>query len=199
MARGPHYDWAQAGGDVALLVALREARQRIVDRLVECATNREVFERLVGAQRDVIFLIAEFFYAIRAMDIASSNAIEAFIDNHNKQIQKRLDTEFAGKVGGLADRLRGGKFGPGAIRMIRLTLAQAGRLELSQSDIARFLVEVMSDETCRRVLSGLCEAGLLERRTEEINKAVMIWSDGTLEGAFGRHLSEIRSIITSPP
>ncbi len=197
MAKKARYDWAQAGRDVALLVALREARQRVLDRLAEGAANREAFERLIGAQRDIIFLVAEFFYALRAMNISSSKAIEAFIDNHNQQIEKRLETEFKGKVGGLPDRLRAGKFGPGAVRMIQFTLAQTGRLELSQSDIARFLVEVMSDETCRRVLAGLCEAGLLERRTEEINKAVMIWSDGTLEGAFGLHLAEIRSIVTS--
>lgn len=188
------YDWAEAGQDVAMLVALREARQRVVWHLGECVADTEAFARLVGAQRDVVFMIAEFFYALRAMNISTPEALAAFIDSHNRHLDQRLDNEFKGKRGGLADRLREGRFGPSAVRMLQLTLGQQGRLELSQSDVARFLVEVMSDETCRKVLASLCEIGLLQTRREEINRAVMVWSDGTLEAAFGRHLAEIRSI-----
>jgi hypothetical protein len=191
------YDWAEAGQDVALLVALREARQRMLVRLGECAVNTEPLERLVNSQRDAVFLLAEFFFALRAMDISSSATIATFIDNHNRHMERRLQTEFRNKAGGFAERLKEGRFGPGAIRMIQMTLSAQGRLELSQSDIARFLVEVMSDETCRKVLTGLCEAGLLSMRREEINHAVMVWSEGTLESAFGQHLSEIRSIVAS--
>jgi hypothetical protein len=197
MAKTVQYNWAQASNDVALLLALREARQRVIAELADCANDAELFGRLVGAQRDIIFLVAEFFYALRAMDITTPAAIAAFIEGHNKHIDDRLETEFKNKVGGYADRLREGKFGPGAIRMIQVTLAQQGRVELSQSDVGRFLVEVMSDETCRKVLAGLCDAGLLSTRREELNRAVMVWSDGVLEAAFGRHLAEIRAIVAS--
>jgi len=197
MTKTVPYDWAQARQDVALLLALREARQRVVEQLAECAENADAFARLVASQRDVVFLVAEFFYALRAMKISSPETVAAFIESHNRHIDERLQSEFKNKVGGLADRLKEGRFGAGAIRMVQLTLAQHGRLELSQSDVARFLVEVMSDETCRKVLTGLCEAGLLRTRREEINRAVMIWSDGVLEAAFGRHLAEMRSIVTS--
>jgi hypothetical protein len=191
------YDWTQAGQDVALLLALREARQRVLTRLVECSEDADALGRLVNSQRDMVFLIAEFFYALRAMNISSGEAVASFIDNHNRHIETRLQTEFRDKVGGFADRLKEGKFGRGAVRMIEMTLIAQRRLELSQSDIARFLVEVMSDETCRRVLAGLCDAGLLKTRKEEINRAVMIWSEGVLEAAFGQHLAEIRQIVAS--
>lgn len=197
MAKTVNYDWAQADRDFTLLLALREARQRVVSQLAECAENPDAFERLVNAQRDVVFLIAEFFYALRAMDISSPAAIGAFIDSHNRHIDERLQTEFKDKVGGFADRLKDGKFGAGAIRMLQVTRAQQGRLELSQSDIGRFLVEVMSDETCRKVLAGLCDSGLLRTRREELNRSVMVWSEGVIEAAFGQHLAEIRSIVGS--
>ena len=51
MAETTRYDWAQAGRDVALLVALREARQRVLDRLADCATYRAAFERLDCCRR----------------------------------------------------------------------------------------------------------------------------------------------------
>jgi hypothetical protein len=192
------YDWSGARHDVALLVAIREARQRTMDRLAGCASDLQAFERLISAQRDLVFLIAEFFYALKAMDISSPDKVIAFIEKHNQHIDRRCNTEFTGKVGGLADRLRQSKFGPAAIRMIQLSLKDRGRLVLSQSDIARFLVEVMSDESCRRVISGLCEAGLLVRQEEKANKAILVWSErGVLEAAFGRHLAELRFIVAS--
>ena len=192
------YDWSGAHHDVALLVAIREARERAIDRLAGWATDLQAFERLISVQRDLVFLIAEFFYALKAMDISSSDKVIAFIENHNQHIDRLCNTEFRGKVGGRADRLRQSKFGPAAIRMIQLSLKDRGRLVLSQSDIARFLVEVMSDESCRRVISGLCEAGLLVREEERANKAILVWSErGVLEAAFGRHLAELRLIVAS--
>ena len=198
MAKTVRYDWAQAGRDIALLVALREARQRVLDRLAGLATDRAAFERLAAAQRDLVFLVAEFFYALRALGIASPEGVAAFIAQHNAQIEKRLEGELKARVGGFADRLKEGRFGPGAVRMIQVNLAQQGRLELSRSDIARFLVEVMSDETCRKVLTGLTQAGLLKSRREELNRSIMVWSEGALEEAFGQHLAEIRAIVMAP-
>lgn len=197
------YDWAQSAPDVALMVALREARQRFVARLAAIAENREAFDRLIGTQRDLVFIVAEFYFALRAMKISSAGAIKAFIDNHNRHIRARLEAEFRKPdgsylVGGLADRLKQGIFGPAAIRMIEITLSEQRQLKLSQSDLARFLVEVMSDETARKVLSALCDAGLLAREREPVNNAVLIWSENeVLETAFGQHLAEIRSLAAS--
>jgi len=197
MAKEVRYDWAQAGRDVALLLALREARQRVLAALAEAAEDGEAFARLVQAQRDMVLLVAEFFFALKAMEIAAPAALAAFVASHNRHLDQRIEGEFKNKAGGLADRLREGKFGAGAIRMIELTRAEQGRIELSQSDIARFLVEVMSDETCRKVLAGLAEAGLLKTRREPINRAVMVWSEGVLEAAFGRHLADLRAIVAA--
>ena len=124
------YDWSGARHDVALLVAIREARQRTMDRLAGCATDLQAFERLISAQRDLVFLVAEFFYALKAMDISSPEKVIAFIEKHNQHIDRRCNTEFRGKVGGLADRLRQSKFGPAEWCILRLINGDLYSIEL---------------------------------------------------------------------
>lgn len=65
---------------------------------------------------------------------------------------------------------------------------------LDQSNLARFLVTLMSTETCRKVVVACAAAGFLERERSPYG-AMLVRSVGTLERLFAGGLRELRCRI----
>jgi hypothetical protein len=62
---------------------------------------------------------------------------------------------------------------------------------IDQSDLARLLVTVMSTETCRKLVVAAESAGFLKRSRSPFG-AILVVSQGVLEGIYGRTLREAR-------
>ena len=74
---------------------------------------------------------------------------------------------------------------------------RTGDAAIDQSDLSRFLVEVMAPETCRQTAVMLTEAGYLERRRTPY-QSILVRSPGTLERIFARGLRRIRTALARP-
>ena len=65
-----------------------------------------------------------------------------------------------------------------------------------QSDLARLLVTLMSQETCRSTDVAFDKAGFLARSKSPF-KSILVQSSGRLEDVFARHLRRLRQAVTS--
>ena len=72
----------------------------------------------------------------------------------------------------------------------------ANGVRLSQSDLARFVIEYMSPETCRTVVKVLAEAGYLHLTNSPFG-AVLVASNGRLEEIYGEHIRSLRRALES--
>ena len=74
------------------------------------------------------------------------------------------------------------------------TRSRTGDAAIDQSDLSRFLIEVMSPETSRKTAVILTEAGYLERRRSPY-QSVLVRSTGALEHVFARSLRHVRTAL----
>ncbi|CBS90937.1 hypothetical protein [Azospirillum lipoferum] len=190
-----NYDWSNAKLDVALDIGLRQARTEFFEILARHTPNKEWFDETIDKYREHVILISEFLFVLRALGADQHDYFLELIKLHNLRITNILaSSEHEGKSGGRTDALRGGLFPEAVIAKISMALSQGG-FELSQSDMARFLVDVMSAETCRKTLDGLSKCGLLEVIVRPYDKARVIRSPGILENCFGLYMTAIRQIM----
>ena len=88
-------------------------------------------------------------------------------------------------------RVRKGMFSPESIPKL-VENYRSGNGAIDQSDLSRLLIEVMSPETCRKMVVMLTEAGYLERWRSPY-QSVLVRSTGALERIFARSLRHLRS------
>jgi len=69
---------------------------------------------------------------------------------------------------------------------------------LDQSNLARFLVALMSVETCRKVIIACSQAGFLVRDRSPYG-TILVRSVGTLERLFAHNLRDLRRRIEKGP
>ncbi|MEO1773963.1 MAG: hypothetical protein AAFS07_03335 [Pseudomonadota bacterium] len=192
----------QISPELACLSAMRTARRQFFERVVDRAHTHAPDSRRDGDDlaRDYVALlrndgtaqIAEFYFAIREVGLNNGERFVEYVKNHNRSIAEyEADPAKRAPLGLSPQRLESAKFNEQQINFIR-EMSPPGRLLLDQSALGRLLVETMAPETCRKLVVALADAGLLHRSKVG---AIVVWSDGTLEGLYREHMSQIVAVL----
>ena len=177
--------------DIHLFEQMSFAKANFFDSLV---TGR-------GAESDVnprdlrqetIYQIAEFYYLLKVFGIDGPLELRSFGETHSEKIEElRRDTEEQERLGIFPQRLEDSLFDTEE-KLDRLVAHSVeGSIRMSQSDIARFLIEYMSPETCRNGIKTLANAGYLNLSKSPFG-SILVLSTGTLEQAFAKHIRLLR-------
>jgi hypothetical protein len=180
--------------DIKLFEEMFSAKARFFDQIVEGRdANSEVEVR--DLRQENIYEIAEFYYLLKMFKIDTPSKLRKFGESHNSNIVELLQNKHElDKLGVQPQRLREAMFD---------TVEKLDRLEancgdktiwMSQSDLARFLVEYMSFESCRRSIKILSDAGYLTLSKSPFG-SILVSSNAKLETIFGRYIRSFRNGI----
>ncbi|MBB6487063.1 hypothetical protein GGD46_004363 [Rhizobium lusitanum] len=138
--------------------------------------------------------MAEFLYSLRVFGISTVEDIERFADLHNDYVVSLTrDAAKLERLGLTQERALGSMFTSDTKpRLIQNWSERPGAID--QSNLARFLVAVMSSETCRKILIDFELAGFVERKRSPYG-TVIIWSTGRIENIFGLMLRNLRQAV----
>jgi hypothetical protein len=180
--------------EVAADLAFMETLRRMKARFQAEVLARAKLDDAAGAislRQESFFQLAEFLFAFRMYGIDSSDKLERFADLHNRYLlDVREDRERMRRYGLTPERIENALFTGENLRKLLANFAQPNA-SIDQSDLARFLVTVMSTETCRKLVLAGEEAGFLERVRSPFG-AMLVRSNGTIEDVYGIVLREAR-------
>jgi hypothetical protein len=179
--------------DLELLEVLRWGRKEFADRLCEESRGRKA-ETLDVLRSEAAYQIAEFFYLLKARGIQAEGDVRKLAELHNQYIVNL--TKDAGKMRRLGlklERLLDAIFTADTMPRL-LQNWRDNRGAIDQSNLARFLVSVMSTETCRKLVVAFADAGLLERERTAFG-TIIVSSTGVMERTFGNCIREMRRRI----
>ncbi len=180
--------------DISLFEEMFSAKARFFDEMVE---NREPGSMVAVAdlRQETIYEIAQFYYFLKVFGFDSAEKLRTFALSHNRNIEDLLENdEEQALLGVLKTRLKEALFDSDEMLDRLEANCGAGPIKLSQSDLARFLVEHMSSETCRAGVKVLGDAGYL-RLSKSPFGAILILSNGTMEEVFGGYIRSFRRVI----
>ncbi len=180
--------------DLAFMETLRVMKARFQTAIIAAAATDDP-SILVSLRQESLYQLAEFLFALRGYGIDSAERIEQLASLHNDHLLSiRDDRERLRRFGLTVDRLENALFTGDVMRKLVANFADgSGRID--QSDLARFLVTVMSTETCRKLVLACEKAGFLERSRSPYG-AVLVQSNGTLEDLYASTLREARHAAT---
>ncbi len=186
-------DEAEVEADLMLLEHLKSGRKDFVDAL--CAASGSQTEDVLSVLRmESTYMIAEFFYLIRAHGIETAEQLQQLAELHNRYISELTeDKERATRFGLSTDRLLDAIFtGDTMPRLIQQWAERPGALD--QSNLARFVVTLMSAESCRKIVVACEQAGFLQRERTRAG-ATVVMSSGVMEDIFSRYVRGLRQAI----
>ena len=189
---------AELDADLALFEEMFSAKAEFFDELVE--SRREGSTNEVSELRqETIYAIAHFFYLLKVFGIDGPDKLRDFAFAHNQNMAElREDEKERIKLGIQPQRLESAFFNTDDnLDRLRLNCGARG-IRLSQSDLARFLVEYMSAETCRSAVAVLHDAGYLKRSRSAFG-SVLISSNGMLEEIFAGYIRSFRLALNKQP
>lgn len=189
----PFANEAEVELDLILLEHLKSGRKAFVEEL--CSASRQQTEEVLSVLRmESTTMIAEFFYLIRAHEIATAEQLQRLAELHNHYISELIkDKERATRLGLSTDRLLDAIFtGDTMPRLIQQWTERPGALD--QSNLARFLVTLMSAESCRKIVVACEQAGFLQRERTRAG-ATVVMSSGVMEEIFARSVRGLRQAI----
>ena len=181
--------------DLELLESLRWFDKVLIDRLCEASATKE--EELLSTLRiEATRQLSEFFYVLNARGIHTEAQIAVLAEIHNDYIVAlSKDAAKMQRLGLRADRLLQAMFTADTLpRLLQNWRDKPGSID--QSNLARFLVTVMSTETCRKVVVACEKAGFIAREKTAYG-TVLISSTGSLEKIFGQSLREFRQNVVT--
>jgi hypothetical protein len=179
--------------DLALLESLRWSRMVFVERI--CAESANQDESVLSMLRlEPTYQLAEFYYLLGARRLATEEHIQMLADAHNQYIvELTKDQDKMDRLGLSPERALDAMFtGDTLPRLLHNWRERPGSID--QSNLARFLVAVMSTETCRKVLVACERGGFLERERTPYG-TMLVTSRGVLERIFGSCLRDLRARI----
>lgn len=186
----------ETAADLAFMETLRRMKARFQTEVLACA---KLDDPAVGVslRQESFFQLAEFLFAFRMYGIDSSEKLERFADLHNRYLlEVRDDRDRMRRYGLTPERIESALFTGDNLRKLLTNFAQP-TASIDQSDLARFLVTVMSTETCRKLVLAGEEAGFLERIRSPFG-AMLVRSNGTIETVYGAVLREARLEAVGP-
>ena len=186
-------DRAALEADLDLHEGFLWAKVALSDRLVSASASRDP-DLLDSLRIESMYQFCEFFYLLRARNIESAEMIELLADIHNQHlVDLSKDKTKLKRLGIRMERLLDAIFtGDTMQRLVETWREQPGRLD--QSNLARFLVLVMSTETCRKLAVAASEAGFLTR-TRSAFGSVLVTTTGVMEQIFGGVMRDLRTKI----
>ena len=143
---------------------------------------------------EAMYEFAEYFYLLRARDLLGVDRIDALADAHNAHmVALSRDRTKMRRLGLRQERIVDAMFTADTLpRLIETWRDAPGTFD--QSNLARFLVTVMSTETCRKLAVACAAAGFLERSKSAFG-TMLVRSTGVMEQVFGATLREARQRI----
>jgi len=180
--------------DLSFMETLRAMKARF-QLLVVGASATDDSGVLLALRQESLFQLAEFLFALQSYGIDSSGKIETLASLHNDHLLSiRDDRERMRRFGLSIDRLESALFTGDNLRKLvaNFTMPTAA---IDQSDLARFLVTVMSSETCRKLVLASEKAGFVSRARSPFG-AVLVHTNGTLEEIYGTVLREARHAVS---
>jgi hypothetical protein len=182
---------AELTADLAFMETLRVMKARFQSTVVAAAKTDDPLA-MTSLRQDSLYQLAEFLFALRSYRIDDAPRLEQLATLHNDHlISIRDDRERMRRYGLTVDRLENALFTGDVLRKMVSNFASGERC-IDQSDLARFLVTVMSTETCRKLVLACEKAGFLERARSPYG-AVLVRSNGTLEDIYASNLREARN------
>jgi hypothetical protein len=183
-------DGGELEPDLVLLENLRLARKEFVDQV--CAASGSEDEDVLATLRlEATHQLAEFLYLLRARGIETEDQVRMLAELHNEYIVALTkDQAKLARLGLNRDRLLDAIFTADTLPRLLLNWKEKPGT-LDQSNLARFLVALMSSETCRKVLVACAQAGFLVRERSPYG-TVFVSSLGTLERLFAQSLRNLR-------
>ena len=176
--------------DLRFLEALRQAKKEFFDEIAERSNARDDGS-LAKLLQESVYQISEFFYLLDAFGVDSEKKIRNYAELHNRHMTTLLEDELKMRRLGLRkDRVSWAMFSDENIMKVVANHAQKPPA-FDQSDLARLLVQLMSQETCRATVVALADAGFLIR-SRSAYQSVLVQSNGSLECIFAGQLRRLR-------
>jgi hypothetical protein len=183
-------DLGELALDLQFVETLRRMKARFQSELLAASSSADP-DVLLSLRQESFFQLAEFLFALKTYGIDTSEKLDRFADLHNQHlISIRDDRDRMRRYGLTPERIEAALFTGDNLRKL---LANFGgdRPAIDQSDLARFLVTVMSTETCRKLLLAAEKSGFVERTRSPFG-AVLIYSHGAIEKIYGSVIREAR-------
>lgn len=185
---------AEMAADLAFMETLRVMKARFQSAVIAAAKTDDTAV-LAGLRQESLYQLAEFLFALRGYGIDDAPKLEQLASLHNDHLLAiRDDTARLRRFGLTVDRLESALFTGDVLRKLVANFTEAVG-SIDQSDLARFLVTVMSTETCRKLLLSCERAGFLTRLRSPYG-AVVVQSNGILEDIYASTLREARHAAT---
>jgi hypothetical protein len=145
-------------------------------------------------RQESLMQLAEFLFALNSHGLDNQQGILSLARLHNDHlVGLRADKSRMRQFGLTEERIEAALFtSDNTVKLLANFVAQDGGFD--QSDLARFLVTVMSAETCRKLVVACEKAGFVTRLRSPYG-AVLVRSSGLLEEIFGRALREARHVV----
>ncbi len=187
---------AEIEADISLFEEMFSAKALFFDEMVENREPDSVAD-VADLRQETIYEIAQFFYFMKVFGIDCAENLRIFALSHNANIKDLLEnSDEQDRLGVPKKRLQDALFDSDEMLDRLETICGPGPVKLSQSDLARFLVEHMSSETCRAGVKVLGDAGYLQFSKSPFG-AVLIQSNGTMEQIFGGYVRSFRKNIAN--
>ena len=181
--------------DLYLLERMRYSRAQLNETICTASLSQEsnVIESL---RLESSYHLCEFFFLLKANGFYETDDIQMLADMHNRYLADILkDPVRMQRMNVSSDRLLQAIFtGDTMPRLLEVWRNNRGSLD--QSNLARFLVTIMSTETCRKLVVAFTTAGFLER-SRTAHGTVVIRSNGQIEEIFGASIRQLRLDLKS--
>lgn len=183
-------DRRKMAADLRLLEGMRQAQKEFESRICAASCSQEP-EVTAVLRLSPIYHFAEFFYLLRAQGIETVDQVRGLAELHNSYIADLTrDTAKMRRFGLNQDRLLDAIFTSDTMpRLLQQWRDAPGSLD--QSNLARFLVNIMSTETCRKLVVASAAAGFLSRDRTPFG-TIVVRSTGVMEQVFGGCVRGIR-------
>ena len=180
----------EVAADLAFMETLRRMKARFQSEVLAACQSDDPSVTM-SLRQESFFQLAEFFFALQTYGIDSEEKLDRFADLHNRYLLEiRSDPERMRRYGLTPDRIDSALFTGENLRKLLANFSATGAA-IDQSDLARFLVTVMSTETCRKLVLAAEKAGFVERARSPFG-AVLVSTKGIIEKIYGAVLREAR-------
>ncbi len=181
--------------DLYLLERMRYSRAQLNETI--CSASLSQASNVIETLRlESSYHLCEFFFLLKANGFYETDDIRMLADMHNRYLADILkDPVRMQRMNVSSDRLLQAIFtGDTMPRLLEVWRNNRGSLD--QSNLARFLVTIMSTETCRKLVVAFTTAGFLER-SRTAHGTVVIRSNGQIEEIFGASIRQLRLDLKS--
>jgi hypothetical protein len=187
-------DRSESEKDLAALESMRRARMNFEERICEASVTQDE-QILEGLRLESMFEFAEFYFALRVLDLTDPDDISLLAKAHNQRIIELEKNAAELRRRGLTkDRLLKGMFTADTLPRLESCWREAPGA-FDQSNLARFLAPQMSPETTRKLVVACTAAGFLSRRETGFGTMLVV-STGIMEDVFGQCMREMRGEIS---